>query len=51
MDLPAAADPVATLFAEELGLLLEVAPEHEAEVLRTFMHRLAFWSPRCLIFV
>lgn len=36
MDLPAATDPAAALFAEELGLLLEVAPEHEAEVLQAY---------------
>jgi phosphoribosylformylglycinamidine synthase len=36
VDLLAAADPLATLFAEELGLLLEVAPEHEAEVLAAY---------------
>jgi AIR synthase related protein, C-terminal domain len=36
VDLPAAADPLATLFSEELGLLLEVAPEHEAEVLAAY---------------
>ena len=33
VDLPAAgSDAMAILFAEELGLLLEVAPEHEEEV-------------------
>jgi phosphoribosylformylglycinamidine synthase len=36
VDLPAAANSLATLFAEELGLLLEVAPEHEAEVLAAY---------------
>lgn len=36
---PAAADPLPTLaalFAEELGLVLEVRPEHEAEVLTAY---------------
>jgi phosphoribosylformylglycinamidine synthase len=36
VDLPAGGEPLATLFAEELGLLLEVAPEHEAEVLAAY---------------
>ena len=36
VDLPAAGDPVAALFAEELGLLLEVAPVHEAQVLKAY---------------
>lgn len=36
VDLPAAGEPLAALFAEELGLLLEVAPEHEAEVLAAY---------------
>lgn len=37
VDLPApAADAMAALFAEELGLVLEVAPEHEAAVLAAY---------------
>lgn len=34
-DLPGS-DPLATLFAEELGLLLEVDPQHEQAVLEAY---------------
>ncbi len=34
--MPTAADPVAALFAEELGLLLEVAPQQEEAVMKAY---------------
>jgi len=37
VQLPAAADPIALLFAEELGLVMEVADEHEQEVTAAFL--------------
>jgi phosphoribosylformylglycinamidine synthase len=33
---PGAVDPIALLFSEELGLVLEVSPEHEASVISAF---------------
>ena len=36
IDLPSKADPIAALFAEELGLVLEVAPDREADVRAAF---------------
>lgn len=35
VDLPAS-DPMSALFAEELGLILEVSPQHEAEVVAAY---------------
>jgi phosphoribosylformylglycinamidine synthase len=36
VELPAVADPIAFLFAEELGLVLEVADEHQPDVVAAF---------------
>jgi hypothetical protein len=36
VDLPSSSDPFAALFAEELGLVLEVAEGHAEEVMQRF---------------